>query len=95
MRGPDHAARWRRSMALSALAALALAAALVSLPSTRASCPTPAGPDKIVVVNAPKPFYSWQECTWVCGKSPHARPAVLVSKRVRLRLRTRVVSAEL
>ena len=79
-------------MALSGLAALVLAAALLCLPTTRASCPTPAGPDKMVVVNAPKPFYSWQECTWVCGKSPHAWPAVLVSKRVCLRLRTCVAS---
>ena len=51
--------------ALLLLLPLASAAPLATDSVGASRCPTPAGPGKMVVVDAPTPFYTWKECT--CG----------------------------
>ena len=47
------------------------------------ACPAGAGPEKMVVVNAPAPYYSWEECggghaTEPINETKHAGNVVLM-----------------
>ena len=66
--------------AAAAVLALSLAAAHVSASgASTTACPSPAGPDQMVVVipaaagsNDP-PYYSWEQCTWWPAPCPASR----------------------
>ena len=59
-------ARARTSLATTTwmawVVAFSTAAATGPAAATAATCPTPAGPANMVVVLAPVPYYSWNQC---------------------------------